>query len=192
MKNLLLCLFIATGCTSPQHETKKFVNQDFGAFSINIPQTWKRLDAQGIDSYVGMIAIDGTDTLSFDLGQYSSNLEDEKVYMVRDGEIYVFEEVLENKEPTVNSIYKYVGLVGEVDTLQYIKEQVEWVEIDKRKAKLVKPKKSGLGTTGVYIDSLWGKGYAIDKFQINGRNLKPTNEKDFLEALKTLRFKQIQ
>lgn len=36
-----------------------------------VPKIWESVNAQGIDSYVGLIVIDKHDTLSFDLGWYS-------------------------------------------------------------------------------------------------------------------------
>jgi hypothetical protein len=102
-------------------------------------------------------------------------------------------------------IDSYVGQIAidENDTLNFdlgwyssdltddpnLQDSVSWATIDNRKAKIVRPKKSGLGTTGVSIDSLWRAGSGIDRFQINGKNLKSDNERLFLEAIKTLRFK---
>ena len=39
---------------------------DFGSFSIETPNSWTKIKASGIDSYVGGIAIDNNDTLDFD------------------------------------------------------------------------------------------------------------------------------
>lgn len=39
---------------------------------------WKPIKANGIDSYVGGIAIDDKDTLRFDLGWYSDKLYEEE------------------------------------------------------------------------------------------------------------------
>jgi hypothetical protein len=125
-------------------------NTDFGQFTIEVPGTWDKVKRQGIDSYVGQIAIDRTDTLNFDLGWYSSDLTEDP-----------------NLQDTTLS-----------------------TTIDHRKATIVRPKKSGLGTTGVVIDSLWVAGSGIDRFQINGHNLKSDNQRLFLEAIKTLRFKR--
>jgi hypothetical protein len=43
---------------------------DYGPFNITPPEGWKRVEFQGIDSYVGGLT-NGTDTLSFDYGWYS-------------------------------------------------------------------------------------------------------------------------
>lgn len=46
-------------------------------FTLEAPKEWKLIEEQGIDSYVGRIVIGQQDTLSFDLGWYSSDLSDE-------------------------------------------------------------------------------------------------------------------
>lgn len=77
-----------------------------------------------------------------------------------------------------------------VDPDKYKKNNVSWDTIDGRKAKIVFPRNSGIGTTGIYIDSLWQSGSDVDRFNLYGINLKPTNEKLFLQALRTLKFKK--
>ncbi len=51
---------------------------NFGAFSIDIPKDWKKIEYQGIDSYVGGIT-NGTDSLTFDYGWYSYSFNSEDV-----------------------------------------------------------------------------------------------------------------
>ena len=77
-----------------------------------------------------------------------------------------------------------------VDPDKYRKNNVLWDTIDGRKAKIVYPRKSGIGTTGVYIDSLWVSGSQVDRFNLYGKNLKPGNEKKVLQALRTLKFRK--
>jgi hypothetical protein len=48
--------------------------------------------------------------------------------------------------------------------------------------------KSGIGTTGIYIDSLWQAGSDVDMFNLYGTNLKPQNNVDALAAFKTMIF----
>ena len=57
---------------------------------------------------------------------------------------------------------------------------------------MLSPIKPGIGTTGIYIDSLWQAGSHIDKFNLYGTNLKPHNEKAVLAAFKTLKFNKSQ
>jgi hypothetical protein len=56
------------------------------------------------------------------------------------------------------------------------------------RTKFVKPKISGKGISGIYIDSLWKAGSDNDRFNLVGINLKATNERAFFTAVKTLRF----
>lgn len=51
-------------------------NFNFGAFSIYIPENWKKIEYNGMDSYVGGIT-NGKDSLTFDYGWYSYNFSDE-------------------------------------------------------------------------------------------------------------------
>lgn len=154
------------GCS----ENKQF---DFGEFTIQVPKSWQQIKQQGVDSYVGLIAIDKGDTLSFDLGRYSNDLKE-------DGDIF---------EKHANQILQRDGSIKIPERLRKNKES--YLMIDQKKAKIVQPKITGNGLTGVYFDSLWKKGADIDRFQLSGHNLKPENEKALLKAIKTLKFKRI-
>ncbi|MEC3908418.1 cytochrome c [Tamlana sp. 2201CG12-4] len=46
---------------------------NFGTFSMKIPRYWKKIEFDGIDSYIGGITNE-TDSLTFDYGWYSYNL----------------------------------------------------------------------------------------------------------------------
>ena len=59
-----------------------------------------------------------------------------------------------------------------------------------KKAKIVRPRQAGRGMTGIYFDSLWTAGSGTDKFQINGTDLHPDNERRLLQAFETLKFKK--
>jgi hypothetical protein len=132
---------------------------NFTTFTIEVPKSWNPVRENGIDSQVGRIAIDDLDTLSFDLGWYSNDLSEE---YSRDYD-----------KPGVEKL---------------LKNSTTFEIIDSKKAKIVTPKKTGLGTTGVYFDSLWSAGASADRFQLNGKNLKPENEKLLLKALRTIKF----
>lgn len=160
----LLVWLLVLGC---QSENKTL---NFGYFTIDIPASWHSVKVQGIDSYIGLIVIDDNDTLSFDLGWYSNDLSSEEdIFEMHaaeiiqdDGSIFIPERLRKN-----SSSYEV---------------------IDGRRAKIVQPKQSGEGTTGVYFDSLWKAGDNIDRFQLNGHNLKPENEEAVLQAIRTLKF----
>ena len=176
-------IIILASCDKTKDKKKTL---DFGSFTIEVPSTWNKAKQQGIDSYVGQIALDESDTVSFDLGWYSNSLEEEPNFTVDDGRVHLLNESLSTRDSLV---YDFIGTIDTVNINTFLKDSVSWTTIDNRKVKLVRPKKSGLGTTGIFIDSLWTAGSGIDRFQINGRNLKPDNEQLFLEAIRTLRFK---
>lgn len=142
---LLIALFLS--CTN------NIQTLDVGKFTIQVPSNWNIVKEDGIDSYVGKIAIDEKDTISFDLGWYSNSLEED------------------------------------TSGIRNLLNNTSYEIINGRKAKIIQPKKSGKGIIGIYIDSLWKKGEGIDKFQLNGKNLKLENEILLLNAIRTIKFK---
>ena len=157
---------------------------DFGSFSIETPNSWTKIKASGIDSYVGRIAIDNADTLDFDLGWYSNTLTEYEPRIVE-------RSILINNPNIDTTDLIIVNSRKGVDPEKYKKNNVAWDTIDGRKSKIVYPRISGVGTTGIYIDSLWKRGSAVDRFNLYAQNLKPANEKLFFQALKTLKFKRL-
>jgi hypothetical protein len=175
----LLLLFIIS-CTDSKPKRDK-QTLDFGSFTIETPSSWTKIKAQGADSYVGRIAIDNTDTIDFDLGWYSNTLTEPEPQIIE-------RSMLRNMDVLDTAQFIIVDSRKGIDPDTYKKNNVSWDTIDGRKAKIVYPRKSGIGTTGIYIDSLWQRGSDVDRFNLYGYNLKPANEKLFLEALKTLKF----
>ena len=125
------------------------------------------------------LAIDKNDTLEFDLGWYSNDLTEYQEVKMADGKTYYISSYDTAYNPT---------LVDSANRDRVVKSNVAWDTIDGRRAKVLIPIKSGIGTTGIYIDSLWQAGSDIDKFNLYGANLKPQNEKIVLPAFKTLKF----
>ena len=58
--------------------------------------------------------------------------------------------------------------------------------IDNKEAKIVNPKNFKQGTTGVYFDSL---DIQRTKLQMSGIDLSETNQRQFLTAIETIKFK---
>lgn len=179
---LLLLLFIGCADNNPKVDKQTL---DFSSFSIVTPSSWTIIKAQGVDSYVGRIAIDNTDTLNFDLGWYSNKLYEYEPTILDSSMIGSIDTSMVGTSEII-----FVKNRMRVDPDKYKKNNVWWDTIDGRKAKIVFPRKSGIGTTGIYIDSLWQSGSDVDRFNMYGDNLKPANEKIFLEALKTLKFQK--
>lgn len=160
---------------------------DFDKFEIEVPSSWHKITKAGIDSQVGEIATDNNDTLCFDLGWYSNDLAENQPYLVEGKRVHLI-----NREKSTNNsiVYDYYGTLDTIDLKKFLKTEHKYVKIDNRKAKLVFPKKSAIGTTGVFFDSLWVRGNGIDRFQLSGSNLKDQNQKELLNAIKTIKFKK--
>ena len=183
MKIILgLLLLLIIGCADSKPKADK-QTLDFGSFSIVTPSGWTKIDAQGIDSYVGQIAIDKTDTLHFDLGWYSNKLNEYEPTILDSSMLASIDTTMIDTSEVI-----FVNNRMRVDPDKYKKNNVSWDTIDGRKAKIVFPRQTGIGMTGIYIDSLWQSGSDVDRFNLYGNNLKPANEKLVLEALKTLKF----
>lgn len=153
---------------------------DFKEFTIQVPPTWGQVRIKGIDSYVGLIALDNGDTASFDLGWYSNPLDDESIF-VHGSDVHLVDE---------KGNLTFYGKADTVDIERLKKNKIKWTTIDRKRAKIVQPKLTGKGMTGVYFDSLWTKGSGTDRFQLNGIDLSPENERQLLIAVKTLKFKE--
>ena len=154
---------------------------DFGVFTIETPNTWKKIEEQGTDSYVGKIAIDAIDTLNFDLGWYSNTLSEEPPR--------IFERSMLPFDTDIDTTdFIFVENRRGIDPDKYKKNNIVWDTIDGRRAKIVFPIQSGKGTTGIYIDRLWLSDKTSDRFNLYGTDMNPQNEQRVLKALKTLKF----
>ena len=175
-----LIIFIFISCSGRKPRDGKQILQ-FGLFTIETPQKWKKIKAQGADSYVGRIAIDGHDTLDFDLGWYSNTLTEDEPQII-ERSMLKFMSKIDTTEFIIVDNRKHI------DPDKYKKNNISWDTIDGRRSKIVFPRQSGVGTTGIYIDSIWQSGSGNDRFNLYGINLNPVNEKQLLQAIKTLRF----
>jgi hypothetical protein len=177
---ILVFCFASCGSTSPKGDKKIL---DFGKFTIETPTSWSKIEKNGIDSYVGAIVIDSTDTLSFDLGWYSNRLNESEP-------TFFDSSMIGNIDTSLINISDIIFVKDRmlVDPDMYKKNNVTWDTIDGRRAKIVHPRQSGNGTTGIYIDSLWISGSDVDRFNLYGTNLKIENEKKVLKSIRTLKF----
>ncbi len=168
---------LVVGCKD-QSRTK---TMDFGLFTLEAPYKWHQVKQNGIDSYVGAIAVDNTDTLYFDLGMYSNTLTEPNIQAI------TRQMIEENNLDSSDFIVVKDIMSMNIDADLYRKQNVTWDTIDNRRAKIVFPRISGKGTTGVYIGSLWGDSSKV-RFNLCGADLKKQTEEDLLKAIKTLRF----
>ena len=161
---------------------------DFGSFSIETAENWNYIKVRGIDSFVGKIALDKNDTIYFDYGMYSSSLkEDLGLIITKDS---VFTEVKNDKlNDTLNPYIMKFYAKRDTLNLEYLyKTKYSFEIINNLKAKIVTPKKVGTGLTGVYFENTSSKSKGM-KFEISGNNLSAENQKLFLKAINTIKFK---
>ena len=171
---ILIIIFISSCAGKKTQDTHLL---DFKNFTIETPLSWERITSRGLDSYVGGIKIDSIDGVSFDLGLYSNDLSEYVKVNLHDTTF------------TYMTTSDYPSLKGDSNYMEKIKKcKVILDTIDGYRAKLVVPINSGIGITGVYIDSLWVSNSDNVKFQLSGNNLKPKNERELLKAFKSLRF----
>jgi hypothetical protein len=150
---ILIGLFACNQAPPQQNRT----TLNFDDFTIETPKSWTQVKQQGVDSYVGRIAIDDKDTLDFDLGWYSNTLYEYDPIILDSDMISSIDTSRENIRDII-----FVKKRKLLDPDRYRKNNVRWETIDGRKAKIVYPRQPGTGITGVYIDSLWVRGSDID------------------------------
>jgi len=184
MKKYLTVIIVIglTACNQPQPKGETKI-MDFGVFTIETPHSWKQIKTKGIDSYIGKIVIDDSDFLCFDLGWYSNDLtEYQEVKFGNNNTGFITSNDTAYGSTPVDSLSKD----------KVVKSNITWDTIDGRRAKVLSPVKPGVGTTGIYIDSLWQAESDIDKFNLYGTDLKPNNQMAVLAAFKTLKFHKSQ
>jgi len=174
-----------TSCAGHNQE-QAFKTLDLGTFTIVVPDSWRKSTAQGKDSYVSNIIIDSSDTLSFDLGHFSNPLSE------RDPIIFSREDFRNRGDSDSTDLILVDDYRQAKELDQYKKQNLLWDSVDGREAKIVYPRKSGIGITGVYIDSLWTTKFGKDRFKLSGENMKPENQRLFLQAIKTIKFKKTE
>jgi len=182
LRLLAPCLFLLTLISCGRSIKEQAVHTlNFSSFTITTPIGWSKVEAQGVDSYVGGILLDSFNIISFDLGRYSDDLNEYDSVTLNWKTYYI------SNADTGFSPKLYDSI--NIDKVKL--SRVEWTQIDNRRAKLLIPIKPGKGRIGVYIDSLWFLGSDKIEFQLSGRNVAPHYQQEVLNAFRTLKFKKI-
>lgn len=192
MKKIIFCIIIfAFACTDKKSEPPVSTTKtlDFKKFTIEVPNHWTTVEIQGTDSYVRQIAVGQGDTLVFDYGYYSNSLTEYDPTVLPTSYLA---EMLKNNRDTAGLIFS--DNPGKINIDKIKKQNVTFDSISGFEAKIVFPRKSGRGLTGVYFDSLGNDGRLIGNTRLNliGKNLKQSNEQDVLKAIRTIKIKPVQ
>ncbi|RYZ22786.1 MAG: hypothetical protein EOO10_21465 [Chitinophagaceae bacterium] len=151
---------------------------------MSVPQSWSAVTKQGVDAKYGTIYLDNGDSAVFDYGWHSDKLYEWDPVIMDSTQIGHVDTA--NRQEII-----FVENSRAIDRDKYKKNNVFWDTIDGKEAKIVLPRRNGIGTTGVYFHRLHSQLYDMRNpvtFSLNGENLKPENERKLLEAIKTLKF----
>ena len=186
---ILLCISIACFSCQPKSEFKTI---DFESFEITVPKNWSEIELNGTDSYVGGIVTSEKDTLIFDIGAYSPDVSKNDLPLVFDKKSYA--ELTKKQKKLLKNINHLIvdTISGKIDFKNYLTQKFEIVKTDCFNAKIISTRNKGFGTTGIYIDSLKGGGQNSNKtrFSFYGENLQEKTEKEFLNAIKTIKLEK--
>lgn len=142
MKARLLLWFAVTillaSCTGNNQSNDGTKLLDYKYFTIRVPESWKRVNARGIDSFVGEIHIDSNTIINFDLGWYSNNLvEGSEDYVIRHDSLFVLRELPISFSNQIREDYRGKPDSSSIAAITVNRKQ--WITIDGYKAKLITP-----------------------------------------------------
>lgn len=181
VKILFPLFFIAFGCSKTN--TKSI---SFNSFTITVPIKWEKIKFKGVDSDVGAIVTENNDTVFFDHGHYSNSLDENPVIYERS-----FLKIILRQFPDIDTTQMIiVNDLSKVIVDNYKLNCDSYEIISGYKAKIVTPKQTGRGITGVYIDSLGFSSLGKIKFNLYAENLNSASQKNLLIAIRTIRFKK--
>ncbi|CAA0227422.1 conserved hypothetical protein [Tenacibaculum maritimum] len=170
--------FIITGCYDKQgSETKKV---QFKSFSVEIPVKWNRIPLKGIDSQINGILTEKKDTITFDLGMFSSdfsnviNVSNESERKKLDSLGFPTDEINFSKTPIID---KNQGV--------FHKEYYYYETIGENIGKIRVPKKAGNGVTGISFRNI---NNSKKHLTIYSNNLNYKEQKELIKLFKTIVF----
>ncbi|MGH2667504.1 hypothetical protein [Flavobacterium sp.] len=180
MKNLSLIICLLISVTFSSCSTNKSKKIDMGVYLIDIPQNWKKINIQGIDSDMNAILTSSSDTILSDYGVYSEKFEETN-------KVFSKEQILKYKAIKMDVKELHSSDTPEIDQTQgtFLKEYYYYDTINKHIAKVKIPKKESQGETGIYFNSI-----NKNRLTIIGRNLKSNEQNELLKAFETIRFKE--
>lgn len=165
----------------------EYMTKDGKCFTLEIPKSWREIEVKAIDSDVMVFVNSLNDTITSDYGRYSNSLNEElpTVFTKNDYNKLSDQEknklkkddflVIENYDNyNPNNLYKSTSAI---------------YKIDHKNAKVVVPKISGKGITGVYFDKLSAGENNAMKLNMYGQNVNKITETEILNAVSTIKFK---
>ncbi|WP_026726225.1 hypothetical protein [Flavobacterium sasangense] len=157
-------------------------------FSFKIPNSWNEIEVNGIDSDVSVFVNSLNDTITSDYGWYSNNLEEDlpTLYTKTDYDKLSQKEKNNLKE----NEYVIVEDYNNFDDKGISKSLSKFYVLDNKKAKIVNPKLSGIGITGVYFEKLYKERGNYMNLNLYGYNVKKETGEEILNVISTIKFKR--
>ncbi|MDH0674779.1 hypothetical protein N5D03_09505 [Empedobacter sp. GD03861] len=152
---------------------------------MEIPKDWKKVKLGGIDSEVGGIITPNNDTLIYNYGllassdyNFSSEITDTifTTILKKNPDL----ELEKISELYINKLHK-----TNIDSIVQSKYQISYIVIDQQKAKLIQSNPHKL--IAVYMDTIKN---STSKFNFIGYNLDEKSQEEFINSVKTIKFKK--
>lgn len=144
-----------------------------------MPNSWERLNIEGIDSEIGGIITNQGDTLIYDLGWYTFDPQKEDTSYAIDLKLLNAWVPSSNGQIPPDSLY-----VDKVEAFHTYEEST----IDCFSSKLIKPIHGRGEFSGVFVDSLSVSDSGTTNFGFYGRNLSDNVQNQLFAAIKTIAF----
>lgn len=182
MRNLiiifsLLLVTLISGCSD--EESKKI---DMDIYTIKVPNIWKKIKIQGIDSNVSAILTSSGDTIISDYGKHSEKFEETN-------KVFSKEQIQKYKAMKMDTENLFWSNTPEIDQAQgtFLNEYYMYEKIDNYKVKFRISKKDNKGITGIFVDSLFNTG---NRLTIYSKNLNKSDKDLLINSFYTIKFKE--
>lgn len=184
--NIIQVLFSITILSCQNNKKIDNMNElNFESFTLFAPQNWEIINVNSIDSNIGKISMGEGDTLFFDKSPYSNSLTEECDLRI------LPKSIRSQLPPDVDTSKIIFSDQPNIDIDNYRKQNIFFDTISDFLAKIIIPRKKGIGFTGIYFDSIgYYKTIGRMKFNLYGKDLKPKNQELLLKVLKTIKFKK--
>jgi hypothetical protein len=183
MKSSVLFLCVSFILLSCSESSSKKQSMDFRSFKFQAPKDWRTINTKAYDSNAGIIVTKNNDSIFYDYGPYSNPLEEPSKPIISRQDLSELLMVNPTSD-TTNFV-----IINENENIEdFILSKITYKKIDGYQAKILEPKQTGKGMTGIYIDSLKTGSLGKIRFNLYGKNLKKESQTELLKAIHTLRF----
>lgn len=174
--SFILSVLNFIGCTGTYYNKKT----DFNQYTMDIPQSWRKVELKGIDSHVFLIITKNGDSIFSDYGKYSEKFDETN-------KVFSYEQIKKIKSSGMDITGLYYSKKPEIDQAQgtFLKEYYYYDTINKITGKIKVPKITGKGEVGIYFSNLKDN----NSLTISGKNLNEADQNILLDSFKSIMIK---